>query len=588
MLLRLLRRVPLAICFAIVSWLFAAIAVCAQAILVLQPGNSVSTLAGTGADGPARAGIALQSTLGTPRALAYDTAGNLYIADTRNHQVLRVDTAEKLTVVAGTGRQGFAGDGGPATNAELNTPSGIAVDSAGNVFVADTGNGRVRRIAIADGTINTVAGSGVAGFSGDNGQAVTAALRMPGALAVDGTGALYIADTGNHRVRKLLGDGTIATVAGNGQEGDAGDGSAALAASLGTVSALAVTSSGQVLIADTEARRVRALNTDGTIAAYSAGTLPVRRPAGLAADGGSVYLADPALQTVGAVGTDGASALAGTGGQGAFQAGGPLQTPLDTPSAVAPGLQGTVAVADTHNHQVQQVQAASLNFGSIPAGSQSATQLVTLTNGGKTALTVTALQMPSGFATLAKGTTCAALPFTLQPGSTCGVAVLFAPTVQGPANALAQVRFTGGAPQSLLLTGTGAASGSLAASTTSLRTDGTIAYAGSSVSLAANVMGQLLASPMGNVTFMDGSTLLTMVTLTGGTATLSTASLTTGPHALRAIYAGDAVYSTSTSPALTVSIVSAPDFTLTAGAASYSGKAGASMTVPLTLLSTLR
>ncbi len=557
----------------------------AQTTLVLQPASNVFTLAGTGVDGAVKAGIGVQSPLGTPRALAYDTAGSLYIADARNHQVLRVDTAGKLTVLAGTGHQGFAGDGGSATAAELNTPSGIVADSLGNVFIADSGNGRVRRIAAADGTITTIAGSGVAGFSGDGGPAVAAAMRAPGALAIDNSsGALYIADSGNHRVRKLLSNGTIATIAGDGQEGDAGDGSAALAASFGTVFGLAVATSGQLLIADTEARRVRALNADGTVTAYSMGSLPVRRPAGLAATSSTVYLADAALQSIGAAGADGASTLVGSGEQGSFHAGGPLQTPLDTPSAVAPGLQGTLAIADAHNHQVQQVQAAALDFGTIPTGSQSAAQSVTLTNGGKSALTVTALQVPVGFATFASNTTCTAVPFTLQPGGSCGIAILFAPTVQGAANALAQVRFTGGAPQSLLLRGTGSSSGSLAASSTSLRSDGTIAYAGATVSLAASVSGQSLASPAGNVTFMDGTAPLATVPLTSGTAALSTASLTTGPHSLRAVYAGDAVYSTSTSAAVTVTMVPSPDFTLSAGAASYSGQAGASMTVPLTLL----
>ena len=556
----------------------------AQAVLVLQPGSTVSTLAGTGASGAAKAGIGVQSPLGTPRALAYDSAGNLYVVDARNHQVLRLDAAGKLTIIAGTGRQGFAGDGGPAIAAELNTPSGVAVDSAGNVFIADTGNQRVRRIAMADGTIATVAGSGLAGFIGDNGLAVAAALRQPTAIVVDGSGALYVADSGNHRVRRVLSNGTIATIAGNGQEGDAGDGSTALAASFGTISGLAVTSGGQLLIADAEAHRVRTVNADGTVAAYSTGTLRMRRPAGLAADDSAVYVADAALHTIGAAGADGASMLAGTGEQGGFRVGGPLQTPLDTPGAVAPGQRGMLAIADAHNHQVQQVQTASLNFGSIPAGGRSATQTVTLTNGGRAALTVTALQMPAGFATLASGTTCAALPFTLQTGGSCGVAVLFTPTVQGLADAVAQVRFTDGAPQSLLLRGIGVANGLLTASATSLRSDGTIAYTGSAVSLAAGVTGQLLTPPAGNVTFMDGSAPLTTMPLANGSALLSTASLTTGVHALRAVYSGDALYSTSTSAAVTVTMVSSPDFVLSAGAASYSGKAGTSMTVPLTVL----
>ncbi|MGI4756737.1 MAG: Ig-like domain repeat protein [Janthinobacterium lividum] len=557
----------------------------AQATLVLQPGNTGSTLAGSGSDNHTVAGPALTSALGSPGAIAYDAAGNLYIADKRNQQISRIDTAGQMTVLSGTGRQGFTGDGGAAANAEWNTPDGIAVDVSGNVYVADTGNARVRRIAAVTGTVTTVAGSSQAGFSGDGGPATAARLRSPTGLAVDSTGALYIADVGNHRVRKLNPDGTIVTVAGNGLEGQDGDGGPATAASLGAPSALALLPDGRLLIADREAKRLRTLQADGTIAAYTAGPVAMRQPAGLAVDtSGSLYLADAAASAVVQIGSDGSSRYAGSGEQGVFAAGAPLTTALNAPAGLATRANGDLAIADTHNHQVQRISLPSLNFGAVPAGSRSQAQTVTLQNGGTTGLTVMALDLPGGFVQSSQGSTCKVFPFSLPAAQTCSIALNFAPTIQGPGDATARVRVQGGAPQALLLVGTGIAGGTLSSSITSLRTDGNIAYAGSPIALTATVSGSLLASPIGNVTFLDGSVSVGSSALSAGQATLSTSALSSGPHTLRATYSGDATYSTSTSAATALTIVPAPDFTMTATAASYSGKAGGSMSVPLTLL----
>jgi hypothetical protein len=556
----------------------------AQVTLVLTPGSTMGTLAGSGADAKTIAGTAASAALGSPQGIAYDAAGNLYIADARNHQVTRVDTAGQLALVAGTGRQGFAGDGGPARTAELNAPTGIAFDASGNVYIADTGNQRVRHIA-TDGTIATVAGTGIAGFSGDGGAATVAQLRTPSALAIDSTGALYIADTGNHRVRKLLPNGTITTVAGSGNDGDDGDGGAALLASFEALSGLALLPDGRLLMADRAAHRIRSLNTDGTLSAYSPGpTLTLRRPTGLASDAmGTVSTADAANQQVLQSSVDGGSTLAGSGEQGAFTAGAPSATALDTPSAVAVKANGELAVSDRRNHQVQRMTLASLVFGNVPAGSSSAAQTVTLRNGGATTLQVLAIGLPGSFA-LTAGGTCGLAPFILQADTQCTVAILFAPTAQGSADAVGYVRINGAAPQSLLLTGSGTANGTLASSITSLRSDGSIDYAGAPVTLTATVAGSLLHAPAGNVTFMDGSSPLAMVALVNGTVSFSTPGLQTGQHTLQAIYSGDAVYSTSTSAAVSVTVVPSPDFTFAASAKSYSGNAGGNIVVPMTLV----
>ena len=556
----------------------------AQVTLVLSPGSSMGTLAGSGADGPITEGVATASLLGSPQGVAYDAAGDLYIADARNHQVTRVDTAGLLTVVAGTGRQGFAGDGGAATAAELNGPTGLAMDASGNLYVADTGNERVRRIG-TDGTIATVAGSGVAGFSGDGGAAAAASLRSPLALAADGSGAVYIADAGNHRIRRLGTDGTITTVAGSGNDGDDGDGGPAVAASLEAPSGLTLLPDGRLLIADRAARRMRSLNPDGTLSAYSPGpTLTLRRPVGLASDAaGTVSIADTANQWVLQGSADGGSIYAGTGEQGTFVAGAPLATPLDTPAMIAVGSNGDLAVSDRRNHQVQRITLPSLAFGNVPAGGSSAAQTVTLQNGGDASLQVLAVDLPAGFA-LAPGGSCALAPFLLQATGQCTVSILFAPVAQGTADGLVRVRINGAAPQSLLLTGSGSANGTLATSMTALSSGGSVAYAGTPVALAVTVEGSLLQAPSGNVTFMDGSSPLALVPLVKSAASFASAGLGTGQHTLQAVYSGDAVYSASTSAGVSVTVVPTPDFTFAAGAKSYSGTSGGSILVPMTMV----
>ncbi|WP_332368345.1 hypothetical protein [Spirosoma telluris] len=154
--------------------------------------------------------------------MAVDAAGNVFIADQANHRIRKIATDGMISTIAGNGTQGSGGDTGPALSANLNNPTGVAVDATGNVFIADRDNHRIRKVAI-DGTITTVAGNGTQGSSGDTGPATSANLNTPSGLAVDGSGNLFIDDTFNHRIRKVAADGTITTVAGNGSPGTQGD-----------------------------------------------------------------------------------------------------------------------------------------------------------------------------------------------------------------------------------------------------------------------------------------------------------------------------------------------------------------------------
>ncbi|MEU5996783.1 RICIN domain-containing protein [Streptomyces sp. NPDC047197] len=248
--------------------------------------GKISTVAGTGIKGSGGdGGPATAAQLNTPRGVAVDDAGVLYVADYDNFRVRKITTDGKISTVAGTGKAGFSGDGGPSTAAQLKRPYGLAVDSTGVLYIADLEDHRVRKVT-TDGKISTVAGTGKAGFSGDGGPAVAAQLQKPNGVAVDGAGSLYIADGENHRVRKITNDGTISTVAGTGTAGSSGDDGPATSAQLDKPLAVLVDSAGGLYIADHRNHRVRKVTTDGTISTV-AGT----GTAGSSGDDGPATLA---------------------------------------------------------------------------------------------------------------------------------------------------------------------------------------------------------------------------------------------------------------------------------------------------------
>ncbi|MER5681531.1 RICIN domain-containing protein [[Kitasatospora] papulosa] len=227
--------------------------------------GKISTVAGSGAGYRGDSGPAVSAQLNCPREVAVDAAGSVYITDAANHRVRVITTDGKINTVAGTGTAGFGGDGGPAVKAQLNYPLGVAVDSTGNVYISDHGNHRVRKIA-PDGQISTVAGTGAAGFKGDDGPAVSAQLNRPYALAVSDADVLYIADGNNHRVRKVAADGSISTVAGKGTAGFSGDGGPATSAQLNLPLGVVMDSAGALFISDYNNHRVRKVTPDGKIA----------------------------------------------------------------------------------------------------------------------------------------------------------------------------------------------------------------------------------------------------------------------------------------------------------------------------------
>ncbi|HEY2384676.1 MAG TPA: hypothetical protein VGK48_26165, partial [Terriglobia bacterium] len=290
-----------------------------QGIVTTVAGNSTF---GFGGDG----GLATSAQI-AGRGIAVDAAGDLFIADTYNHRIRKVTPAGVISTIAGTGTGGFAGDGGTGLAAQFNYPSGIAVDGAGNIWIADTGNQRIRKLA-SSGIISTVAGTGTAGYSGDGGAAVAAQLSSPVNIALDGSGNLYIADTTNARIRMVNGSGVITTIAGNGIAGNTGDGGPAASAELNQPEGIVADSSGNLFIADSGNQRVREINSSGLIQ-------------GIAGSG-----------------------TAGFGGDG-----GPAPSALlSSPQAVAVDATGSLLIADTNNNRIRKVR-------TIPDGTPALTSI---------------------------------------------------------------------------------------------------------------------------------------------------------------------------------------------------------------------
>src|SRR5260370_23000771 len=260
---------------------------CCVAPALSQTTYTIQTVAGSSLVGDGVS--ALNAQLSAAEALALDSQGNVYIADPSNHRVRKVNAAGMIQTVAGSGSPDFSGAVGPASSARLNAPYRVAADRAGNLYIADLGNNRVRKVG-PDGVITTIAGTGQAGSAGDGGPAVSAQLNAPRNVAVDGFGGLYIAEFNGHRIRLVTPDGLIQTVAGTGLSGSAGEGVAATSAQLSYPAGISVDFTGTLYIADSGNQRIRKVFA----AQMTTVLLPtLSTPTGVIGDGsGGIYIAD--------------------------------------------------------------------------------------------------------------------------------------------------------------------------------------------------------------------------------------------------------------------------------------------------------
>ena len=344
-------------------------------------GWTIETVAG-GANFGGDGGAATAAQLYLPSDVALDGSGNLYIADRVNNRIRKVDSTGNISTVAGTGTVGFSGDGGAATAARLDWPSGVALDGSGNLYIADGGNSRIRKVD-STGNITTVAGTGTVGFSGDGGAATSAQLRNPYDVALDGSGNLYIADTWNHRIRKVDSSGNISTVAGTGTDGFSGDGAAATAAQLNQPTGVAVDGSGNLYIADTVNHRIRKVDSSGNISTVAgtgtdgfsgdgaaATAAQLWSPSDVAVDGsGNLYIADKNNRRIRKVDSSGnITTVAGTGTRG-FSGDGAAATAaqLHWPEGMAPDGSGNLYIADTANHRIRKVDSSG-NISTVAGG----------------------------------------------------------------------------------------------------------------------------------------------------------------------------------------------------------------------------
>jgi sugar lactone lactonase YvrE len=385
---------------------------------IVHTTGAIRIIAGNGDGGYSGDDVpALDSALNNPYSVSVDSAGNIYIADTGNRRIRRVDAITgTVTTVAGNGVDGYSGDGVPATSTRLNDPKGVVKDSAGNIYIADTENNRIRRVDAASGIITTVAGNGAAGFWGDATPPTGAQIQAARNVRVDGAGNLYIVDGPNHRIRKVTaevdaetGFRLITTVAGNGAGTYGGDEGPATAASLRNPHDAWVDSAGNILIADTENNRIRKVDAaSGLISTVAGGGDPVdglgdggpaggaklNKPRGVYVDiNGDIFIADDGHHRVRKVNAASGiiTTVAGNGDGGYLTDGVPATaTRLNHPYGVHGDAAGNIYIADKDNKRIRKVSAEN-GFITTVAGNGDGTYL-----GDGLPATATGLNKPPG------------------------------------------------------------------------------------------------------------------------------------------------------------------------------------------------
>ncbi len=355
--------------------LFASASVYLAAILgaVHSNAQTISTFAGTGINGfSGDGGTATAAKLGLPLDITVDASGNFYITDKSNQRIRKIDPTGTISTICGDGTLSYYGDNGPATNAALHFPSHLVVDGSGNIIFSDSWNDVLRKIDVS-GIITTIAGNGLPGYMGDGGAATAAKLKSPTGLAIDGSGNIFIAQPDDDVVRKISTTGIITTVAGNGTAGFSGDGGAATAAQLDVPNDVAVDASGNLYIADMSNNRIRMVSTTGNISTFAGTGIAAFGGDGGPATGasftfpitvsidasGNLYVADGANYRIRKINTSGIiNTVAGNGISGISGDGGPATAAeLGGINGMVTDATGNLYIVDNANNRVRKVAA---------------------------------------------------------------------------------------------------------------------------------------------------------------------------------------------------------------------------------------
>ena len=536
---------------AIVANATGAVATFVPGTITTVAGNTAWIYAGDG-------GLATQSSIFLPFGFAVDGAGDIFLADSSNNRIRRVDAVTGIiSTVAGNGLIGYSGDGGPATVAALSNPSSVALDSSGNIFISDSGNNLVRRIDAFTGIITTVAGSvNLHGYGGDNGPATQASLNTPNGIAIDVAGDLYIADTGNNAVRMVNSStGVITTVAGNGAATFSGDSGLATSSSLYNPWSVTLDTIGDLYIADQNNNRIRMVSPAGIIttvagngiSGFSGDAGPatlaeLNVPASVAIDvAGNIYVADSGNNRVRKISaqTGNIDTIAGNGGQSFAGDNGPAdQSGLYGPYTLALDGQGSLFIADVFHNRIRKVAANSgtLLFPPQRVGRVSTALTQTIENDGNAPLLPQSLIAVSNSQVDPLNSTCLNMP--IAPLSTCVISAQFVPTTIGQlvTGLIDMTSNAANAPSALTLTGQVL---NTDPSTVAIASSANPSITGARVNFAVNV-SSAGTTPTGVVTLLDGSLVLATATLgTGGNVSFSISGLTSGDHTITAAYAGD-------------------------------------------------
>jgi sugar lactone lactonase YvrE len=507
----------------------------------------ITTIAGTTAGFSGDNGLATTAQLDLPTALALDHSSNLYIADTGNHRIRRLNlTTGIITTVAGTGIQGSSGDNALATAATIDSPTGLAVDAANNLYLADTHNHRIRRLNISTGIITTIAGTGIAGFSGDDVPAITSALALPQGLTIDAAGNLYLADASNHRIRRIDAiTGVITTVAGTGIQGFSGDGGPAISASVDMPRTTTLSPSGLVTLADTANQRIRQLE------AQPAPSTNIQTITGLGPSlASSLTLTAPAVIVYGTGLITASLSASGT-------ATGPV-TFVNISGAKTATLGTASLVGDVVTLSTAGLSVGDYTLSAIYAGDQShLSEQSSLFSLQIVPQPLTAAVMPT--------TAVYGQPIPTFNGSIAGVLAQDAGNVFATfSTTAASLSPVGSYPIVALLTGAAAGNYSVTPATLTITPVATVitlskliatATSGAPTTLTVHVASTTTGTPSGIITLLDSSVpILTTALTSTGDAVFSTSSLAQGIHNFTAVYNGSTNFTASVSASQQVTI----------------------------------